>query len=418
MCVRLSHFVPPFLLSPRVELRLTERGIEFGCFGKVSTRVTYSTGMGINSRSHTSYGGKTFMDVSFPTGTEGQWPKFAPGSVTRFPFQVQIPADAPATLLAQDVSSQAQVHFSIWAQAYVCDAPPSNMLAMVSLIVDPVASEYAREPAPNSLEPRGAAETEEVPKYMGLSCCGTQRLTLVATIPRTAFSPDDIIPIAIEVTCDRPEGFYEMAVHLARHYEVSAGGREHQFDDTVETVVVVPVNQGKSGKSVFQARLPASKLSPNLAKKDLTRSSVVVVSCYMMPGSRAVDVSSDPRNGHWHPRVGRKRSSEAPSADSHDLLSTSCLQVMLPLANPVAPGVLPSLTNTAPSAPAQQRMPLQTPLQVQPQNYAPEQQAEIEKLTSASSQTAAHQQTESTTSLLTREPSTGEATVDSVRLYM
>jgi hypothetical protein len=354
------------------ELSLNEKGIEFSCFGKLVTSITYMTGSGKHRRSNTAHGGEEILKVDVPTGTQGKETKFARASITRFPFECQIPANAPATMQARGASWGVRVDYGITALAHVSGLLTSNLSAGVTIIVvDPIAPVYATQPAPKSLWAMKISKALEVPKVMCFSCCGTYHLTLDASIPRTAFSPNDTIPITLDVSSNRPAGIHSLTVTLAHHYQVTAGSRSREFDEHVETVTVVQSDQGKPGKAVFHVQLPARKLLPDFQRKDMLRTSRILVACY------ATDVYGIDVSEHTSSACNTRKKPTCVMLRECVLLTRTiwfpprcCLQVPFPLANPVAPGVLPPLPSGASTAASSQQKVSTAPLSPQPASSA------------------------------------------------
>jgi hypothetical protein len=265
--------------SPVAELTINEKGIVLEAFGQARTSIKmwWSNSSSKNGSSYVYHGGGDIFRTQLPTGTQGKETKYAAASVTRFPFQFQIPADAPASLNVQDLDTTAMIVYGLTAVAHVSGLLTHNLVIALSLIVSPVYTTQA--PAPALLNEVRASATIWVPKFLCFGCCGTEVVQMEARIPRSVFSNGESIPLTIEVGSDRKEACQSLVVTLVHFYTVTADKHTRNINHTVETLTVA--TNGPPGKSysVLDAQLPVKHLLPDVALKDLTRASRVLVTC-------------------------------------------------------------------------------------------------------------------------------------------
>jgi hypothetical protein len=265
------------LLAYWTDLSLNEKGIDFECFGTLTTAITYSYGR--NNR-RTAFGGGDIFRALLQTGTQGKETHYGRGSITRFPFQFQVPPDAPSTFRVQGNSSRGEVAYGIAATAHVSGMLTRNLHARVQLIVDPLFTK--RSPTPDALAPSHGTQAVEVPKWGCFSCGGTEGVQLEATIPRSVYANGDIIPVELEVTNNRTSIPRGLVVTLTQIYTVRAEGLIREIYNIVSTVQVQTDAhregaEGAPARSILHVQVPVQHLLPDTARPDITRRTVLEV---------------------------------------------------------------------------------------------------------------------------------------------
>jgi hypothetical protein len=372
--------------SPKDELCINSRGIEFYCHGEAISMIKARVRSGKNSHVHTAHGGGEFFRQNAPTIPLGKQYTFAPGSVTRFPFSFQMPPPSPQTPyslaahfpsinegepdvsfwepgMGRHMEASVTAKYEIKALAHVAGLFTRNLVAQVDLVIDPVF--LLGYPPQHNLVPFSCESRTLIPDCC-CECFGTKEITARLHAPKSALSLGEGMSFQVMIQNGSTHRINRATVALQTHFtmQVTSGPVRTLSRRVTVAKVLTDVTVAPNSSGQFTLVFPGGPLVPELITAAFSCSNEILVRLHVDDSDRWVTVSSL----SFSIEV-QKVASVQELFHRTDLHLPPCLyvcsislavpptQLRIPLANPYLPIPMSFAASPAAPFPSQQQQP-------------------------------------------------------------